>query len=183
MRFFQLLVTVALLGLFVSPTSGREWNDANNYERSVEATLVRIDGDNLLLQKPDGSRVTVAIWNLHGGDCGYVEDLLAAGWKNGMPAPEDVGFSTCFPRVSGVQPQFIAIGGGDEMGFAVDKKVGIYRLGRCIGHVKFVYVYENSSTAQILDSTTQIRNGDRVGDIAHCAINTGTRWKPPLPKH
>ena len=64
-----ILLAVILCG---SPVSAREWSDRSG-QFSVEAELVRIEGDNVVLRKSDGTTVSVPIAQLSLADRGFVD--------------------------------------------------------------------------------------------------------------
>src|SRR3990172_10528783 len=71
-RAWMLAVGMLLVAASLAPA--RKWTD-NTGQYSVEAELVEVKGDDVLLKKPDGSIIPVPITRLSDADRRYLEDL------------------------------------------------------------------------------------------------------------
>ena len=79
---FQLFLTWAICGTAITAVAEtspieiqREWTDASGTRRSY-ATLLRVEGERLWLQRPDGKLTTTTLQNLSKRDRQYVASRL-----------------------------------------------------------------------------------------------------------
>ena len=70
----------------------REWKDATG-KFEIKANFVRVDGDNVVLEKEDGKTVEVPIEKLCAVDQGFIQGLIASGAANNMEAEEENPFA------------------------------------------------------------------------------------------
>ena len=82
---FRLFLTWAICGTAITavaqtspPEIQREWTDASGTRRA-RATLLRVEGDRLWLQRPDGRLTTTTLQNLSKRDRQYVASRRSAG--------------------------------------------------------------------------------------------------------
>src|SRR5687768_5590778 len=74
---FGLLVSVVALGLAIGPlASGREWTDASG-KFKVEAELVAVRNGKAILEKPDGSVISVPVDKLSAADQEFLKSREA----------------------------------------------------------------------------------------------------------
>lgn len=71
----KLLLVVVIVGLLASPAIARQWSSRNG-GFSVEAELLDVKDGNAILQKTDGSQVSVPLNKLSLGDIRYINDVL-----------------------------------------------------------------------------------------------------------
>src|SRR3990172_8039382 len=124
------MLPVGLLLLAASPALARKWTD-NIGKYSVEAELVEVKGDDVLLKKPDGSIIPVPITRLSDADRRYLEDLnKQMGETRGrLKTPQEQPPRVAKPRPVAKEPKGATVptGGPDAAVAEIEKVQGHYR--------------------------------------------------------